>query len=387
MANKKKIVIITTVPFSLIFFKGQIQILKKSFDVILVSSPGEMLDKICLEESVKGYGIEMKRNISIFNDLKSLNNLIRLFKKIQPDIIHCNTLKAGFLGTLAGSITQIETIIYYLHGTRYDCLSGIKRRLVIRVIKLSCSFATDIFAVSFGVKNTLQKDHITKKNINIIANGSINGIDFDYFSRENKTIPNIREKYNLNQHDFVFGFVGRLVRDKGINELVKSFNLVSKIRNNVKLLLVGDFENKLNPLEPSVIKEIKENPKIIWAGFQNDVRPFYKVMDVFVFPSYREGFGVSLLEAQAMEVACIATNITGCNEIITHGLNGILIQPNDILALYKAMIELMIDEEKRKIYAENGRKITTKKYNQQKVWEETLKAYNNLIKVSQEQKC
>ena len=203
-------------------------------------------------------------------------------------------------------------------------------------------------------------------------------LNLSYFSKEDSEIANIRLIHKIDNKDFVFGFVGRLVRDKGISELVSSFLAINKIYKNTKLLLVGSYEDKLDPLDPWVKSEIETNRNILNFGYQNDVRPFYKAMNAFVFPSYREGFGVSLIEALSMELPVIASDIVGCNEIIQNDVNGILVPKKSIGKLTNAMQLLINDREKAFTLGVKGRESVSVRYDQNKVWENTLDAYKNL---------
>jgi len=374
---KNKFFIMTTIPLSLMFFKGQVGVLKKKFDIEIISSSGELLDKFRENEKVKTYPIEMKREIAFFNDLVSLFKLVKLFIKTKPKIVHSSTPKAGLLGMVASWITKVPIRIYYIHGLRYQGAEGIKRKILLTMEKLTCRFATDIFSVSFGVKDILEKDKITSKKINIIGNGSVNGIDTDYFSSDKVT--DRLENLNIKKNDFVFGFVGRVVKDKGIEELVDAFKKLEKDFSHIKLLLVGEYEKNSNPLKQSIKDEIKNNPNIITVGFQSEIRAFLKKMDIFILPSYREGFGVSLIEALSMGIPVISTNITGCNEIIQDGINGILITPKSTIELYNTMVKLLVNDES----LDNMRKTTresVKKYAQKEVWENTLKSYLEIEK-------
>lgn len=374
---KKKFLIVTTVSESLPFFKGQVNVLKEDFDVELVSSAGIQLEEMCSMHNVKGHALAMKRNIDLLFDLISLWKLIFLFSKIKPEVVHSNTPKAGLLATIAAWITRVPHRIYYVHGLRYHGESGLKRKILMKMEGISCFFATDILAVSNGVKRTLKNDNITKKQIRIIGNGSVNGIDIEYFNPDIVTDRDIVETYKINENDFVFGFIGRLVGDKGINELIKSFKRIDKIFN-AKLLLIGTFEHELDPLEDETLHEIKSNHDIFQIGFKKDVRPFLKAMDVFVFPSYREGFGIVLIEAAAMGVPSISSNIIGCNEIVIDGENGYLIQSRDERSLYERMEFCVQNQEIIKQMSSNTRINIVNDFEQKTHWAKSLKVYKEI---------
>lgn len=377
--KKGKFLIVTTVPGSLHFFKGQIGVLKKGFDVELVSSPSKKLDYYCNLEDVVGHGVKMAREISPVNDIKSLINLVKLFKKIKPEVVHGNTPKGALLSMIAAKISKVPHRIYCVHGLRYQGEGeGFKRKVLMAIERLTCRMATDIFSVSYGVKDILKEDKICSKKINLIWNGSINGIDIDFFNPNIVDDVALRNEFKLNSDHFVFGYVGRIVKDKGINELVEAFVEINKENKNTRLLLVGSFED-LDPILSKTENEIKTNKNIIYVGFQKDIRPYLKIMNLFVFPSYREGFGISLMEAAAMNVPAISTDIIGCNEIIDDGYNGRLITPRSMEALKIAMKDLVLNRDKIDQMSNVSRQYVISRYEQKKLWKKALDAYTNII--------
>ncbi|MDQ0478166.1 glycosyltransferase family 4 protein [Chryseobacterium sp. MDT2-18] len=378
MANKKKLFIITTIPMSFVFFKGQLLVLREKFDITLISSPEAGLYETASFNKVKCYGIKMSREISLFSDVLSLFRLLFYFVKNKPDILHANTPKGSFLSLAAGWLCRVSTRIYYVHGLRYQGESGFKKKLLIAMEKLSCFFATDIIAVSNGVKDHLQQDFITTKEITVIWNGSINGIDLDYFDPAHPDLSNIESAHLIQKYDFVFGFLGRLVGDKGINELVAAFEQLNLEYLNIKLLLVGGYESHLDPLQQETLLSIKTNPNIVHVGFQEDVRPYLEAMDLFVFPSYREGFGISLMEAAAMNVPAISSNITGCNEIIDDGINGFLIPVKDKEAIYLKMKYAIENRLAISKMSAVTRSMIKDKFEQHKLWNKIISFYEGI---------
>ena len=372
--NPPKFILLTTVPISLNFFKNQIKELNLIFDVTLLSSPDSLLKEIAEREKVKYKGIKISREISIFNDIISLLNLIIFFFIKKPKIIHCNTPKASLLGLVAGYITRVPHRIYYIHGFRYEGITGIKRKLLIGMEKISCFCASNIIAVSNGVKKTANEE-ITNKNINVIHNGSANGIVIQDFIENNYNTIEIRKNLNISETDFVYGFVGRIVGDKGINELIEVFNELNKTINSIKLILVGFYEEDLDPIKPSTKNIIKANPNIIEIGFQKDVKKYLSIIDVFVSPSYREGFGLSLLEANMMGKPVIASNITGYNEIVIEGKNGYLIPKKDCTGLYEKMQFAYINRSILSEMRDDCINLVMEKYDHQKVLHEAIQYY------------
>lgn len=379
MPEKKKFFVVTTIPLSFIFFKGLLTYLKNEFDVHIVSSPGEKLEEAQKFDNVIAHKINMAREISLFKDIRALFAFIVLFMREKPYVVHGNTPKGSFLSMLAAFITRRPVRIYFLHGLRYQGTFGLKRKLLIFMEKLTCFCATDIYAVSNGVK-IIAMNELTNKKITVIGNGSPNGINTAHFNPELFNSSEERSKNSINEGDFVFGFVGRFVGDKGINELVRSFIEIAENHLNVKLLLIGVFENDLDPLEPQTIIEIEKNKNIINVGFQKDVRPYLMCMDVFVFPSYREGFGLTLIEANAMSIPVISSKITGCDEIVEEGKNGFLIPPKDQQVLMDTMLFCLANKSLIQSMKIPCRELVERKFNQVKVWENTLSSYKGLIK-------
>lgn len=357
---------------SLSFFKGQIGKLSKDFDITLISSPSEELEQIAHSENVKSTAISMKRDISIIDDIVSLLKILWLFIIQRPDVIHCNTPKGSLLGLIAGYITRVPVRIYYVHGLRYEGATGKKRQLLIVLEKLNCFCATHIIAVSHGIKQKIQ-DELTSKKVSVIHHGSANGMPVEEFLIENYDHYAIRELYGITKQDFVFGFVGRLVADKGINELVHAFNMLEQ--KNVKLVIVGWYEPELDPLSQETLDIIRTNPNIIEVGFQKDVKKFLAIMDLFVSPSYREGFGLSVLEANLMKVPVLVSSITGYSEIVQEGKNGFFVNPKDTLALFSKMEK--ISQYRDSLFAMKQQcydEVATK-YNHKEVLEKALDYY------------
>ena len=384
-----KLIRVTTVPISLQhLLRGQPRYMSAFFEVLCVSSgPAKDLEEVAIREGVKVQKVEMTRQITPFKDLKSVWKLYKLFKKEKPTIVHTHTPKAGIVGMLAANLAGIPIRIHTVAGLPLILEKGIKLKVLTLVEKITYLSATKVFPISYGIKKLiLEKKITTESKLAVIANGSSNGINTDFFKLSavsNEVIDLLNKKLNIKEDDFVFVFVGRLVSDKGINELVNAFNgLTSQPVNqstHYKLLLVGPLETKLDPLQDQTLNEIENNPNIITTGFQPDVRPYFAISDVLVFPSHREGFGNVIAQAGAMEKPSIVTNITGCNEIIEDGKNGLIIPPKDAKALQEKMLRLVEDEQLYKHLASNSREMITSRYEQKLVWEALLEEYKQLL--------
>ncbi|UTA69809.1 MULTISPECIES: glycosyltransferase family 4 protein [Emticicia] len=386
--SKRKVIRTSTVPGSLrALLKGQLAFLNQYFDVIAVSGNGKSLEHVKETEGVRTFALEMQRQISPVNDFISLIKLYLLFKKEKPQIVHSITPKAGLLSMLAAKLAGVPIRMHTFTGLIFPSKKGRLQKLLIKMDQLLCWAATDVFPEGEGVKKDLINFGITTKPLKVLANGNINGIDFNYYdpaAYSDLQKQELRQSLNINQDDFVFVFVGRLVRDKGINELVAAFkNLLSMVEkeqaNRLKLLLVGYYEQHLDPLLPETVTEIEDNQQIIFTGAQSDVRPYYAISDCLVFPSYREGFPNVVLEAGAMSLPSIVTDISGSNEIITTGYNGIIVPKSDTELLLENMLYLFKNKDARTEMAFNSRKNIIEKYDRQLVWNAVLNEYNSAL--------
>ena len=362
----------------------KLKYLNKYFQVIAVASKDNHLNNIRNREGVETKSLKMKRHISIFQDLISLFKLYIYFKKSKPQIIHSITPKAGFLSMIAGYFAKVPIRMHTFTGLIFPTKSGWMKKLLVLMDKLLCVCATHVYPEGKGVKQDLINHKITDKPLKILVNGNINGIDSDFFNPKkfNDKTFTIREELGISPHDFVFVFVGRLVGDKGINELVSAFDDLSEkiLTKTIKLLLVGPFENQLDPLKIHTLRIIKANRNILTTGFVDDVRPFLAISNVFVFPSYREGFPNAVMQAGAMGLPSIVTNINGCNEIIKPNLNGILITPKNSDELFQEMKRILLDDNLYSFLKNNAQSQITERYNHQRVWKAILKEYENNLK-------
>ncbi len=347
---RKKLIRITTVPLSLDkILDGQLSFMNNHYEVIAISSEKEYLIRCAENEGVRYKHIEMTRKITPFKDLVSLVQLVSFLKKERPLIIHSHTPKAGIIAMLASKITNIPIRLHTVGGLPLMEATGSKRKLLELIEKLTYSLSTFVFTNSYGLCNQIiDNNYISKSKIKVIGNGSSNGVDIDYFSPSQVSQEEqikLKSTLGILESDFTFVFVGRIVTDKGINELVSAFDNISLLQKKVKLILVGDQEPDLDPLSKTTLELLVKNKSIINVGFQRDIRPYLAVSNVLAFPSYREGFPNVMMQAGAMGLPMIATDINGCNEIITDGKNGILIPKKNIAAIEKALL-MLINEDK-----------------------------------------
>ena len=384
----KKLIRITTVPLSLkVLLKGQLRFMASNgFDVKGVSSEGEELREVHENEGIAVEAITMSRKITPFQDLKSLWEMWNFLRKEKPQIVHTHTPKAGIIGMLAARLAGVPHRLHTVAGLPLMEATGTKRKILNFVEKLTYSSATRVYPNSKGLYDFILQNNFTQSNkLKIIANGSSNGINTTFFSpaqvSEIEKVA-LREKLNIHSDDFVFVFVGRIVSDKGINELIKAFSELQTVENKpagIKLLLVGGLENDLDPLNPETLAEINQNKDIISVGFQQDVRSFFAIADALVFPSYREGFPNVVMQAGAMGLPSIVSDINGCNEIIIEGENGLIIPSKNVEKLKEKMLTLAKDKNLYTKLKGNSRRMIENRYEQSVVWNALLEEYEGLL--------
>ena len=378
-----KLIRITTVPLSLdLLLSGQLNYMNSFYDVTAVASEDEYLKKIGIKESVKTFTIEMSRKITPILDLVAVVKLFLFLKKENPLIVHSHTPKAGILAMFASKCAGVPIRLHTVAGLPLMETKGLKRKVLERVEKLTYSCATMVYPNSKGLYDFIVANKFTEhRKLKIISNGSSNGINTKHFSPEQVSQSKqqiFKTKLGILEDDFVFVFVGRLVGDKGINEVVLAFKEVIQQNLNVKLLLVGMQEKDLDPLDDLTLEEINNNEKIHFVGYQEDIRTYLAISNAFVFASYREGFPNVVLQAGAMGLPSIVTDINGCNEIIIDGKNGIIIPVKNSEAIGKAVLR-MIDEKDFFLYLKsNAREMITSRYEQKVIWEAILEEYKQV---------
>ncbi|NJB35362.1 glycosyltransferase family 4 protein [Croceivirga sp. JEA036] len=364
-----------------VLLKGQLRFLNKSFNILTVSSDGPQIEEIRKYEGVRCEVVEIERRIAPLKDLKSLIQLYNKFKTEKPCIVHSITPKAGLLSMMAAYLARVPHRAHTFTGLVFPYKTGFSKFLLLNLDRLICKLATDIFPEGEGVKSDLIKNKVTNKTLEIIANGNINGIDGTFFNPQLFKSKNdeLRKTLNIPKNNLIFLFVGRLVKDKGVEELVAAFKNIQSKNSNTTLLLVGPYEHNLDPIAQPTIKEIKNNMNIIEVGWQNDVRPYLSICNIFCLPSYREGFPNVLLQAGAMGKFSIASNISGANEIIVPDFNGRLIEPKNVESLIHEMNRCLQKQSDFNKINLDIRNYILDTYNQERVWSSLKNKYMDMI--------
>ncbi|WP_416695913.1 glycosyltransferase family 4 protein [Candidatus Pseudothioglobus sp. Uisw_050_01] len=376
--KKEKLLLVTS---SCIFFSdilsGQPKYLNNHYEVSLAAGDSLGSEKIIKNEDLNVHKISMNRGISPILDIFSLLSAILLILKLRPKIVQSFTPKAGFIFMIASWICRTPIRIHTFTGLIFPTSSGFKKKIIMSTDKLLCFCAKYIVAEGLGVKNDLITYKITNKEIEIIGDGNVAGVDTSYYAPSSLNLTDI--DLPIHKESFVLCFVGRLAIDKGIKELIEAFKDLPK---NMALVLVGNLDER-EPIKVDLLDLLQLDDRIHWVGFKDDIRPYLEFSDVLVLPSYREGFPNVVLQALAMKTPVIATNINGCNEIIDDGYNGWLIPKQDKTALVNSILNASkFSRNELNLMGENGRNIVKEKFEKKKHLSRVLNFYNSKSNLS-----
>jgi glycosyltransferase involved in cell wall biosynthesis len=320
--------------------------------------------------------IPLVRRPNIYKDLKALWSTCLWLHKLKPDIIHTHTPKAGLIGMIAGYLTRVPVRLHTVAGIPWMESKGILRYGYRILERLTYFFATKVYPNSYGLhKFLIQEIPTASHKYKVLGNGSSNGIDLEFFSNDSvlESKEMLRSNFNLDKDGFIWLFVGRIVKDKGINELIEAF---IQMDTSHSLLMVGPFEDEHDPISEKARAIINSHSKIFYFGFQKDIRPFIKASDVLLFPSYREGFPNVPLQAASMGLPQIVSNINGCNEIVIPNETGIIVAPKNVSSLCEAMKFIASNHDLRKSMGCKSRDYIKKTYSRQEMWKLIEHEYN-----------
>lgn len=379
---KKKIIRASTIPGSLnSFCRDMLKELKEKYEVVAVSTPGPELIELAEREGVRTIAVPMERHISLWKDLVSLIRMVWVFMIERPTMVHSMTPKAGLICMLAGWLTRVPVRVHTFTGLVWPTSTGMKRKILMFTDRLTCACATHIIPEGEGVKNDLINGGITKKPLRVLGYGSCKGIDLEYFQVSEKLKV---KSAKLKKPDvFTFLFVGRITRDKGINELVEAFVRLHREHPCTRLVLVGRFEEGLDPVEPTtktLIDQVENGIEAVGEKRGDELLTYYASSDCYVQPSYREGFPNTVLEAGAMGLPCIVTDINGSREIIINSQNGLIVPSKDADALHDAMKEMLTNTDARAFMAKNARPLVTRRFEASFVRSCLYDFYNEILK-------
>lgn len=372
-----------------VLMKNQLKFINQYFEVIGITTPDDIYyDEIKEREGIKLRPAKLSRSITPFKDLISLWQIYRILRNEKPVILHTQTPKAGTIGMIAGFLCGVPYRFHDVVGLPLLERKGFTRLVLNLVEKITYKCATKIYPNSHKLKEIILKNNFCRKDkIKVIGNGSSNGIDTKFFSTEimekDHVYKNIFRKENsIEENDFVFCFVGRIVKEKGIRELVGAFVKLydEDGYKNIKLIVVGPSRKNDDPIDDSTDLMIRQHPGIRYVGLKKDIRPYLFISDIFVFPSYREGFPNVVLEAGAMNLPQIVSDINGCNEAIINGYNGIIVPPRNSTKLYQAMKYCLENPDDVTRMASISRQQVVQNYDQQMFHAKILDEYNFWLK-------
>ncbi|QPC82036.1 glycosyltransferase family 4 protein [Phototrophicus methaneseepsis] len=384
--NKTSLLHLMTVPISLRFLRGQIAYMKANgFEVEVLSSPGKLLNEFGNEEGVRTHAIDIYRMISPFKDIATIMRLLKLFREKRYDIVHTHTPKAGLVGMIAASLADSPIKIYHVHGLPFMTQVGLKRKLLLFSEWVSCHLADQVYCVSPSIKQILIEEKLCQaEKIKVLNHGSINGVDAeglfnpDSYVEERKTR---RHSMDLPEDALVVGFVGRLVQDKGIYELISAWQQLKEKYQHLYLLLIGPAEER-DSISTKALETLSQDNRIRMVGFVEnlqDMPKFYSIMDMVVLPSYREGFPVTPLEAAAMQLPVITTQIPGCVDAVVDDKTGQLVEVANVDELVDAIQHYVTNPDLRHLHGRNGRLRVLQDFKPQDIWVHQLKEYRHLL--------
>jgi glycosyltransferase involved in cell wall biosynthesis len=373
-SKEKRLLHVVNISFVVPYFIGnQVDYLHSlGYSVSVACSPSQHFSDYAKEKNFIPFPINIQRSFSIINDLKSVVKLICFIKKNKISVVIGHTPKGGIIAMYAAKLAGVKKRIYFRHGIMFETATGNKRKFLMMIERFTGALATKVVCVSRSVMEVSDQERLSAAHKNLIlGDGTCNGIDCNFFSRNTinqLVLTNMFHKFRIEPGSFVIGFVGRLAKDKGIEELVHSFEIVQKDLPGVCLLLVGPMEER-DEISSGTAEKIKTNPGIIFTGFETEVRYFYAMMNVLILPSHREGFPTVVLEASAMNLPVITTRVTGCIDSIIENETGIFcdINVNDIAEKIKYYYQNPAIASQ---HAKNGCARVIQSFSQERVWQE-----------------
>lgn len=375
----KKLIIGVTAEGSVNLLQGQLAYFKAlGYQTYLLGPYSERSAKFCKDEGCEHLIIDINREISPFKDLKTLWNIIKTFRKVKPDIINLGTPKVSLLGMIAGYITGVKKRIYTCRGFRFEHENGMKRKVLLGMEKITSNLAHKIICISPSLRSFAIENNVFDKNKTVVINqGSSNGIDLNKFSQNNINLIKKREFLEDNNltDKFIYGFVGRLVNDKGIFELLKVFEKLYLTNKGIYLLVLGS-DITSNIQEKKKLENYRNHPGICFLGFKSDIEVYISMFDVLVLPTHREGFGNAFIQAAALGVPSIGTNIIGVKDAINDGYNGLIIAPKNEEQLEEEMLKIFYNSSLRKKYGINGPK-WAQNFDREVIWKGLDKIYQS----------
>lgn len=372
---------VITAPDSLIFFDGQLAFMKRhGFEISMIVSPGPAVDEFSRREGVRIYPVTMPRRMSPVQDAVALGQVYHTIREMEPDVVHAHTAKAGLLGMLAAAMARTPARIYQMRGLLMSTAQGNRRRLFATTERLACAASHHVVCNSHSLRNIVVRAGLCPaEKIEVLLAGSGNGVDSsvrfnpDALSIEDRTA--VRQELGLKAGALVVGFVGRLVRDKGVRELTGAWRQIREQVPTAHLVVAGPFEPR-DPVSPADRDFLESDPRIHLLGFRRDLPRIYAALDLLLLPTYREGFPNVLLEAQSMQIPLVSTLVEGCVDAVEDGVSGLLVPPGDASALATAALAYLNDPALRARHGSAGRDRVLRLFQRERLWEALLEVYD-----------
>ncbi len=353
------------------------------FDVLMISADGKELPEVLKKEQCRHLVVPMTRKITPLWDLKCLFQLVSIFRKEKPDIVHTHTPKAGLLGMLAARICRVKTRIHTVAGLPLMVEKGFRYRLLKCIEKLTYASANRVWPNSNSIKEFIIKNELCKADkLDIIAKGSTNGVNTGRFNKaalDEKIRNEIKNQLNYSTQNKYLLCVGRLVKDKGIVELVNVFRSLQKNNRDLQLILVGTYEPGLDPLPADTLHEIETNRHIIHVNWTDHVEYYMALAGFFVFPSHREGFPNVLLQSGVMGLPIICSHIAGNIDVVTNNETGLIFDCGNEMQMEKLLTYALLHPQHMQKMAEQLQQDIIKNYRQENIWQNMLEAYKTLV--------
>lgn len=385
MPQSLRLCVMATIGKSIqVLYRGRLEYFRsQDFEITVVCAPSE-LDEAIRARGVQLFTAPLTRAITPLTDFRALWRLFRFLRRERFDIVEVSTPKAALLGSIAARLAGVQTVVHLLQGLAYEGKKGMEGWLIRTSTKIPCRLAHQTLSVSPSVRHEiLAAGFCDPQRIHVLGFGTVNGIELDRFkSHGSPAGAAIRAKHNIPDSATVIGFVGRMVRDKGIEELISAFDAVHRKHPDAVLLIVGDYEARDCP-STETMEMISKHPAIRHVGWQDDVPPFLAAMDIFVLPTYREGLPTVLLEAAAAGLPTVTTNVTGARDAIVDGVTGLRIPAREVDALCDALARLIGDVDLRKQLGQAGRDWVTRHFEQHEVWQRQVSFYRQLLSEKQ----
>lgn len=377
-----KLIVGITAEGSVNLLRGQLKAFKeKGYDTYLLAPDSQRVQNFCNQEGCTHLHVDIEREISLISDLKVLFKIISIFHRVRPDVINLGTPKVSLLGMIAGWLVGVKKRIYTCRGFRFEHEQGFKKKILVRMERITSALAHQVVAISPSVQQFgIEQSIFSMEKSLVINKGSSNGLDLSLFDKTKispVTLVDLKESLGLRDTNFIFGFVGRLVDRKGLRELHKAFSELYTQDPELRLLMVGPFEES-QIRDKSIIDDLQNHPGILLLGRkqQEEIPLYLSIMDTFVLPAWWEGFGNVIIQASALGIPVISTYGTGTRDAVSENYSGVLVPIKDPIKLKNAMQEMFVDSAFRVTLGLNGIQ-WAKNFQREAIWYEMDKLYKS----------